>query len=130
MCVSKPSICFWERVISIKWRKKLLIHNIKLTGHRKSACSLQLLVFLEIWVIAPFFPRFAATMISKRFVKLDPKCTFEYYRKYEVKMTLILFKFIIYPSCKRALKGEIKNSQEIVFEHHFWSGQLSYIRLC
>ena len=55
MSVSKPSICFWKRVISIKWRNKLLIHNINLAGHRKSACCLQLLVFLEIWVIAPFW---------------------------------------------------------------------------
>ena len=52
MSVSKPSICFWKQVISIKWRNKLLIHNINLTGHRKSACCLRLLVFLEIWVIA------------------------------------------------------------------------------
>ena len=83
MSVSKPSICFWKRVISIKWRNKLLIHNINLTGHRKSACCLQLLVFLEIWVIAPFwywrtrfFPRIAATMISSVFVKLRIKVYF------------------------------------------------------
>ena len=54
MSVSKPSINFWKWVISIKWRNKLLIYNINLTGHRKSACCLKLLVFLEIWVIAPF----------------------------------------------------------------------------
>ena len=53
--VSKSSICFWKSVISVKRRNKLIIHNIKLTGHRKSACCLQLLVFLEIWVIAPFW---------------------------------------------------------------------------
>ena len=41
-----------ELYISFKWRNKLLIN---LTGHRKSACCLQLLVFLEIWVIAPFW---------------------------------------------------------------------------
>ena len=46
MSVSKPSICFWKWVISIKWRNKLLFHNINLTGHRKSTCCLQLLVFL------------------------------------------------------------------------------------
>ena len=33
------------------------------------------------------------------------KCTFEYYRKYEVKITRILFKFSIYPSYERALKN-------------------------
>ena len=60
MSVSKPSICwllvgYWKWAISIKWRNKLLIHNINLTGHRKSACCLQLLVFLKIWVIAPFW---------------------------------------------------------------------------
>ena len=54
-----------------------------------------------------FFLRFAAVMISKRFVKLGIK---EYYRKYEVKMTPVLFKFIIYPSCERVLKnGRIKS---------------------
>ena len=55
MSVSKPAICFWKRVISIKWMNKLLIQNINLTGHRKSACYLQPLVFLEICVIAPFW---------------------------------------------------------------------------
>ena len=55
MFVSNPSICFWKRFISTKWRNKLLIHNINLTSHRKSACCLQVLVFLEIWVIAPFW---------------------------------------------------------------------------
>ena len=36
-------------------------------------------------------------------------CTLEYFRKYEVKMTCILFKFIIYPSCERVLKnGRVK----------------------
>ena len=39
MSVSKPSICFLKWVISVKWRNKLLIHNINLTGHRKSAES-------------------------------------------------------------------------------------------
>ena len=75
--VSKPSICFWKWVISNKWRNKLLIHNIKLTGHRKSACCLQLLVFLEIRSLlcfgigrSRFFPRVAATMISKRFCEI------------------------------------------------------------
>ena len=53
--VSNPSICFWKRFISTRWRNKLLLHNINLTGHRKSACFLQLLVFLQIWVIAPFW---------------------------------------------------------------------------
>ena len=55
LSVSKPSICFWKRIISAKWRNKLLIHNINLTGYRKSACYLRLLVFLETWVIAPFW---------------------------------------------------------------------------
>ena len=51
MSVSEPWICFWRKFISIKWRNKLLIHNIKLTGHRNSACCLRLLVFQEIWII-------------------------------------------------------------------------------
>ena len=51
MSVSKPSICFPKRVILAKWRNKLLIHNVSLTVHRKSACCLRLLVFLETWAI-------------------------------------------------------------------------------
>ena len=77
MFVSNPSICFWKRFISTKWRNKLLIHNVNLTGHRKSACFLQLLVFLQIESLLRFgigsprfFSRVAGTMISKRFVKL------------------------------------------------------------
>ena len=46
---------FSKRVISAKWRNKLLIHNINLTVYRKSACCLQLLVFLETWIITPFW---------------------------------------------------------------------------
>ena len=38
------------------------------------------------------------------------KCTFEYCRKYEVKMTRTLFKFTIYPPCEKALKnGRVKS---------------------
>ena len=37
--------------------------------------------------------------------------TFEYYRKYEVKMTRTLFKFIIYSYCERALKEGKKKSK-------------------
>ena len=54
-------------------------------------------------------PRVAATMISKGFAKLGKKLYFEYYRKYKVKMNHILLKFIIYPSCERALQnGRVK----------------------
>ena len=72
MSVSKPSICFWKWVISIKWRNKLLIHNINLTGHRKSACCLQLLVLLEIWVIAPFW-HWRTQVFTKGFCHHDHK---------------------------------------------------------
>ena len=65
-----------------------------------------------------FFPRVATTMTSKRFVKLGIICTLEYYRKYEVKMTSILFKFTIYPSCESALKNESVKS-EIVRKSSF-----------
>ena len=114
-CVSKPSICFWKRVISVRWRIKLLIHNINLTGHRKSACCIQLLVFLEIWVIAPFwhwrtqvFPKGCCHHDLKAFCEIGYKSV--PYRTYEVKVTRILFKLFIYPSCERALKnGRIKS---------------------
>ena len=115
MSVSKPSICFWKSVISNKWRNKLFIHNMNLTVHRKSACCLQLLVFLEIWAIAisvlafrfgigrpRFFSRVAATMISKRFCEIVYKSVLLNVIK-NIK-TRILFKFIVYPSCKRFLK--------------------------
>ena len=48
-------MCFWKRVFSVKWRSKLLIHNIYLTGHRKSACCPRLFVFMETWVITLFW---------------------------------------------------------------------------
>ena len=95
----------------------MLIHKINLTGHRKSACCLQLLVFLGIWVIAPFwhwrtqvFPRGCCHHDLKAFLwNWVWKCFFVCYRKYEVKMTRILLKFIIYPSCERDLKnGRVK----------------------
>ena len=49
---------------------------------------------------------------------------FEYYRKYEVKMTRILFKFIIYRSCKRALKnGRVKSKTVRKLSLNFTFGQ-------
>ena len=55
MPLSKPSVCFSKRVVSVKCRNKLLIHNINSTVLRKSSCCLRLLVFLDTWVIAPFW---------------------------------------------------------------------------
>ena len=55
MSVVRPSICFSKRVISAKWRNKLLIQSINLTVYRKNACCLRLLVFLETRVIALFW---------------------------------------------------------------------------
>ena len=93
MSVSKPSVCLWKRVISTNWKNKFLIHNII---WQKSAFCLRLLVFLEtslrFGIGGPrFFPRVAATMISKRFVELGIIVfTLECYRKYEVKKIRIL----------------------------------------
>ena len=42
-------------LINLIYYHKLLIHNINLTGHRRSAFCLQLLVFLEIWVSGSFW---------------------------------------------------------------------------
>ena len=64
------------------------------------------------------FLRVAATTIPQHFVKPGIMCTIEYYRKYEVKMTCILFKFIIYPSCERALKNgrvKLRSSLNLIF---------------
>ena len=54
------STCLWvshqyifqKKVTLMKWSNKLQIHNVNLTDHRKSA---KLLVFLQIWFIAPFW---------------------------------------------------------------------------
>ena len=80
MSVSKPSICFWIQVMSVKGRKKLLFHNINLAGHRKSACCLQLLIFLEIWVNFPFwhcrtqvFPKSYCHHDLKKFCEIEDK---------------------------------------------------------
>ena len=94
----------------------MLIRNINLTGHRKSTCCLQLLVFLEIRVIAPFwhwrsqvFPKGCWPHDLKAFCKIGYKSVLLHFRKYELKMTHIIFKFIIYPSCERALRnGRVK----------------------
>ena len=86
----------------------MLIHNINLIGHRKSACCLQHLVFLEIWVIALFW--YWRTQVFPSGCCHHALKAFECYGKYEVKVTRILFKFI-YPSCKKALKSERMKSK-------------------
>ena len=76
--VSKWAIkmLFSKGVISVKWRNKLLIHNINLTGHGKSACGLRLLVFLEIWVISPFW-HWRSQVFPKGYCHHDLKAFFE-----------------------------------------------------
>ena len=80
-------------LLRTKWSNKWS-HNINLAGHRKSASwsswRYESLLRFGIGGLR-FFPRFVDTMISKHFDKL---CIIEYYRKYEVKITCILFKFI------------------------------------
>ena len=131
MSVSKPSIWFSNIFFSIKWRNKFLIHNINLTRHRKSACCLQLLVFLEIWVIALFwhwrtkvFPKGCCHHDLKALWIGYKSVNFEYYRKYEVNMARILFNFIIYPSCERVLKkGRVKSKivgNRLLMTWFFW----------
>ena len=133
---------FLKTVISIKWRNNLLIHNINLTGHRKSVCCLQLFVFLEIWVFVPFwhwrtqaFPKGCCQHDLKAFCEIGyKKYTFEYYRKFEVKMTGMLFKFITYPSCERALKnGRVKSKivrkssfSDLVFYYFTWLYMITF----
>ena len=102
MCVSKPSI---------KWRNKLLIHDINLTGHRKSACCLQLLVFLEIWVLAPFW-HWKSQVFPKSCCHHDLKV---FYETGYISVLLNIIEnmddsYIIYPSCERALNnGRVKS---------------------
>ena len=78
--VSKPSICVWKQIISVKWRNKLRINmlwinNINFDRSEKGCMLPTALGFLgdigHCFVGGPrIFPRVAATMISKRFVKL------------------------------------------------------------
>ena len=91
---------FWWMAISTNWRKKLLIHNINLTGQKKvhvaygSWSSWRHKSSLFFSIEGPrFFLRVAVTMISKCFVKLGKSLYYKYSRKYEVKMKL---KFIVY----------------------------------
>ena len=65
-------MCFWKRVFSVKWRSKLLIHNIYLTGHRKSACCPRLFVFMETWVITLFW-HWRSQVFSMGFLHHDLK---------------------------------------------------------
>ena len=130
MSVSKPWICFWKRVISIKWRNKLLIHSIDLTGHRKSACCLQLLVFLEIWVLAPFwhrrtevFPKGGCHHDLKDFCQIGYKSVLFNVKEntksiWVVYYFIILFCSYIYPSCEWTLKNRRVKS-EIVRKSSF-----------
>ena len=51
----------------------------------------------------------------------------EYDRKYEVKMTSITFKLIVYPSFENSLEereGEMKYILDFFFKLHFPSGRL------
>ena len=105
----------------------MCIYNINLTGHKKSACCLWLLVFMEICVIAPFW-HWGSQDFPKRCRHQDFKALSEtgyksvllniIYRKYEVKMTRILFQFMIYLSCERALKNGRVKSQ---IENRLWT---------
>ena len=120
MSVIKPSICFSKRVISAKWRNKLLIHNINLTVYKKSACCLRLFVFLEIWVVTPFW-HWRSQVFPKGSCHHDSK-------KNKVKMARILFKFIIHPSYERALKhGMVKSTIFRKSSLNFSFGQGSYL---
>ena len=80
MPVTKPSICFWKWVISIKGANKLLIHNINLTGIERvhvvysSWFSWRYESLLRFDIGGPrFFPRVATTMISKCFCEIRYK---------------------------------------------------------
>ena len=116
--VSKPSICFGKQVLSVKWRNKLVIHNINLTGHTKSACCLRLLVFLEILVITPFqdwwskdLPKGCCQHNLKAFWGTGYKSAL--LNIIENMNTRILFEYIIYPSCEMAFKnGRVKSKLE------------------
>ena len=93
--------------------EQVTFHNINLTGHRKSACCLGLLVSLEIWVIAEIwhwrsqgFPKGCCHHDLKVFCKTGyNSILLNIIKKYEVKMTHILFRFIIYLSCGRTLRN-------------------------
>ena len=114
----------------------MLIHNINLTCRRKSACCSQLLIFRETCVIAPFC-HWKSQVFPKGYCHHDLKAFCEsghnnllkkYFRRYEVKMARILFKFIIYPSFERALKhGMVKLKIFRKSSMNFSFGQGSYL---
>ena len=78
----------------------MLIHSINVTGHKKSACCLRLLVFLETSLHfgnggPRFLTRVTATMISVRSVKLG-MITATMISKRSVKLGIIVYCIILY----------------------------------
>ena len=135
MSVSKSSICFSKRVISAKWKSKLLIHNINLTVPRKCPYCLWLLVFLETWVIAPFwhwmsqaFPKGRCHHDLKAFWKSGYNNLFKNIIKNMEKRWLVYLRVFNHPSYEKALKhGMVKS---IIFRKsslNFSLGQGSYL---
>ena len=112
MSVSKPSICFWKRVqlsgvtsclfTTLVWQviERVYVSTALDFPGDMSHCL----------VLAGFFQGLLPPWSQSVLWNWVKKCTFEYYRKYEVKMTRMLFKFIIYPSCERTLNnGRVKS---------------------
>ena len=136
------STCLWvshqyvfeNRLFSVKWTNKLLIHDINLTGHRKSTCCLRLLVFLQIESLLCFgiggpriFPRVPATMISKRFVKLGIIVKFWILHKIWSKDDSYIIEVYYLPILWKGLEereGEIKNRRSFL---NFTFGQGSWL---
>ena len=106
MSVSKPLICFFSSCLFTKFILQV-IERVYVVYSSWFSWRLESLVRFDNE--GPrFFSRIAATMISKRFVKLGVKAYFWIY-KYEVKITRILFNFVIYSSWDRTLKkGRVK----------------------
>ena len=106
MSVSKPSICFWKRIISVKWRNKLLVPTLiwqVIEGVRvvySSWFSWRYDSLLRFGIGGPrSFPRLATTMISKRFVKLGKRVYFwilqKIWRKWFVCYLSLLFTHLV-----------------------------------
>ena len=129
MSVSKPSICFWRWVISNKWRNKLfiltliwqVIERVHVVYSTWFSWRYESLLLFGIGG-RRFFPRVAAIMISKWFCQIAYKGALlnvmENMMTCMIKMTSILFKFIMYPSCESALKNERVKSK-IVGKSYF-----------
>ena len=129
MSVRKPSICLRKRIISTKWRNKLLVQNINLTGHTKNVCCLRPLIFLETRVITAVrhwgfkvFWKIFYLHNFKAFCETGYNSILD--NIIENKKSRWPFKFFFYPSCEKALNSRrVKSKRFRKSSFNFTLGQ-------